>query len=59
MLAVGMKDRAIAPETQIADFRAIWSEGPVVKLPNAGHCSQEGAPSTVIALIELFVKGTE
>jgi pimeloyl-ACP methyl ester carboxylesterase len=27
MLAVGMKDRAIAPESQISDFKAIWREG--------------------------------
>jgi len=58
MLAVGMKDRAIAPENQISDFKAIWPEGPVVKLRNAGHFSQEDAPETVIALIELFILST-
>ncbi|WP_198399991.1 hypothetical protein [Bradyrhizobium yuanmingense] len=55
MLAVGMKDRAIAPDTQIADFSAIWPGRPIIKIPNAGHFSQEDAPDTVIALIELFI----
>ncbi|MBR1130867.1 alpha/beta fold hydrolase [Bradyrhizobium iriomotense] len=58
MLAVGMKDRAIAPDTQIADFSAIWPGRPIIKLPNAGHFSQEDAPDTVIALIELFIGST-
>jgi len=58
MLAVGMKDRAIAPENQISDFKAIWPEGPIIKLPNAGHFSQEDAPETIIALIELFILST-
>jgi len=58
MLAVGMKDRAIAPETQIADFSAIWPGRPIIKLPNAGHFSQEDAPDTVIALIKLFIGST-
>jgi len=55
MLAVGMKDRAIAPENQISDFRAIWPVGPI-RLPNAGHFSQEDAPETVIALVQLFIR---
>lgn len=58
MLAVGMKDRAIAPENQISDFKAVWPEGAVIKLPNAGHFSQEDAPDTLIALIELFILST-
>jgi len=58
MLALGMKDRAIAPDTQIADFSAIWPGRPIIKLPNAGHFSQEDAPDTVIALIELFIGST-
>ena len=44
MLTVGMKDRAIAPETQIADFSAIWPGRLMIKLPNAGHFSQETRP---------------
>jgi cis-3-alkyl-4-acyloxetan-2-one decarboxylase len=56
MLAVGMKDKAIAPDVQIADFRGIWPESPIVRLPNAGHFSQEDAPETIVALIQLFMQ---
>ncbi|SPP92961.1 alpha/beta fold hydrolase [Bradyrhizobium vignae] len=59
MLAVGMKDRAILPDTQIADFSAVWPGRPIIRLPNAGHFSQEDAPETVIALIELFISSTK
>ena len=59
MLAVGMKDRAISPAVQIADFKGIWPDRPIVKLPNAGHFSQEDAPDVLIALIQLFVQGKE
>ena len=58
MLTVGLKDRAIAPERQIADFRAVWPQGPIVTLPNAGHFSQEDAPEAVIALIQQFIQTT-
>jgi haloalkane dehalogenase len=58
MLAVGMKDRAIAPAAQIADFRGVWPSGPVVRLPDAGHFSQEDAPETIVALIQLFTQMT-
>jgi pimeloyl-ACP methyl ester carboxylesterase len=59
MLAVGMKDRAISPAVQIADFKGIWPDRPIVELPNAGHFSQEDAPDVLIALIQLFVQGKE
>lgn len=55
MLTVGMKDRAILPETQIADFGAVWPARPIIKLPDAGHFSQEDAPETLIALLQLFI----
>jgi pimeloyl-ACP methyl ester carboxylesterase len=58
MLTVGMKDRTIAPERQIADFQAVWPNRPIVKLPNAGHFSQEDAPDTIVALIQQFVQST-
>jgi cis-3-alkyl-4-acyloxetan-2-one decarboxylase len=58
MLAVGMKDRAIAPARQIADFQGIWPDRPIVKLPRAGHFSQEDAPDTIVALIQLFIQST-
>jgi len=58
MLMVGMKDRAIAPDVQIADFRGVWPDHPIVKLPEAGHFSQEDAPGTVVSLIQAFVQST-
>jgi pimeloyl-ACP methyl ester carboxylesterase len=58
MLTVGMKDRTIAPERQIADFQAVWPNRPIVKLPNAGHFSQEDAPDTIVALVQQFVQST-
>jgi haloalkane dehalogenase len=59
MLAVGMKDHAVPPQTAIADFRALWPEGPVVELPNAGHFCQEDAHETLVALIQQFVQMTD
>lgn len=58
MLAEGMHDHAIPPETAIADFRALWPDGPVVELPNAGHFCQEDEPDTLIALIRQFIQIT-
>jgi pimeloyl-ACP methyl ester carboxylesterase len=58
MLTVGMKDRTIAPDRQLADFRAVWPGRPIIKLPNAGHFSQEDEPDTVIALIQQFIQNT-
>lgn len=55
MLAVGMQDHAILPARQIADFRGVWPDGPIVELPTAGHFSQEDAPDALIALIQQFV----
>lgn len=58
MLTVGMKDRAIAADVQIADFRGVWPDRPIVKLPEAGHFSQEDAPGTIVSLIQAFVQST-
>jgi haloalkane dehalogenase len=58
MLAVGMKDKGIAPDAQIADFRGIWPGRPIVELPGAGHFSQEDVPDTIVALIQLFIQST-
>ena len=58
MLAVGMRDRGIDPAYQIADFRGLYPDGPVVKLPNAGHFCQEDAPETLVALIQQFMQMT-
>ncbi|MGR3874588.1 alpha/beta fold hydrolase [Streptomyces graminifolii] len=58
MLTVGMKDHAILPSRQIADFQAVWPDRPVIKLPNAGHFSQEDAPDVLIALLQNFTQTT-
>jgi len=58
MLAEGMKDHAIPPETAIADFKTLWPDGPVVELPNAGHFCQEDEPDTLVALIQQFLQST-
>lgn len=58
MLAVGMKDRGIDPDFQIADFRGIWPNRPIIKLPETGHFSQEDKPDTIVALIQMFIQST-
>lgn len=58
MLAVGMKDKGIAPDVQIADFKGIWPGRPVVELPEAGHFSQEDEPDAIVALIQTFMQST-
>jgi pimeloyl-ACP methyl ester carboxylesterase len=58
MLAVGMQDKAIAPDVQMADFRGIWPDHPIIELPGAGHFSQEDVPDTIVALIQLFIQST-
>ena len=58
MLVIGMKDGAIDPEVQIADFKSLFPDGPIVKLPNAGHYCLEDAPETVVALIQQFIQMT-
>ena len=58
MLAVGMMDGAIDPEVMFADFRALFPDGPIVRLPNAGHYCQEDVPETLVALIQQFMQMT-
>jgi cis-3-alkyl-4-acyloxetan-2-one decarboxylase len=58
MLAEGMKDHAIPPATAIADFEALWPNGSVVELPNAGHFCQEDEPDKLVALIQQFLQLT-
>lgn len=58
MLAEGMHDNAILPSYAIADFKALWPDGPVVTLDNAGHFCQEDAPETLVALIKMFIQTT-
>ncbi len=58
MLAEGMCDRAIPPELAIADFRALFPEGPVTEIPGAGHFCQEDAPERLSRLIARFMRET-
>lgn len=58
MLVVGLRDHGIAPEHQMADFRALFPSGPIVTLPYAGHFCQEDAPDTIVALIQQFLQLT-
>ncbi len=58
MLAEGMKDHAIPPETAIADFKALWPKGAIVELPNAGHFCQEDEPDTLVSLIQRFLQAS-
>ena len=50
-MVVGIKEGAIDPEYQIAEFKALFPDGPIVKLPNSGHYSQEDTPETLDTLI--------
>lgn len=55
-LAYGMQDRAIEPDYAIRDFKALFPNAKVFKLPNAGHYSQEDEPEVLINLIKDFIK---
>ena len=55
-LAYGMQDRAIEPDYAIRDFKSLFPNSKVFKLPNAGHYSQEDEPEVLINLIKDFVK---
>lgn len=55
-LAYGMQDRAIEPDYAIRDFKALFPNSKVFKLPNAGHYSQEDEPELLINLIKDFIK---
>ena len=59
VLAYGMKDKAIEPEYAIRDFKALFPGSKVVKMPNAGHYSQEDEPELLINLIKEFMKENE
>ena len=56
MLAYGMEDRAIWPESAIADFQGLFPAAPVVRLPGVGHFCQEDAPEILVALIQQFIQ---
>ena len=56
MLACGLKDRAIHPENAIADFRALFPNGPVNTFPAASHFCQEDIPEILVPLIHQFIQ---
>ena len=55
-LVYGMEDRAIAPEWGIEDFRLLFPNAPIVKLPGVGHFCQEDVPETLVAMIQHFMQ---
>jgi len=59
VLAYGMKDKAIEPDYAIRDFKALFPGSKVVKMPNAGHYSQEDEPELLINLIKEFMTENE
>jgi cis-3-alkyl-4-acyloxetan-2-one decarboxylase len=58
MLAEGLRDRAILPETVLTHFREAFSDGAVTEMENAGHFCQEDEPALLIALIKQFIQLT-
>ncbi len=56
MLAVGLKDRAIRPENQISDFRALFPNAPINTFEQAGHFCQEDIPEILVPLIHQFMQ---
>ena len=59
MLAEGMADKAMLPAMVMDDFRRLFPNGPIVELENVGHFCQEDAPTTLVALIQMFIQMTE
>lgn len=55
MLIEGMADRAIPPQTAIAEFKSLWPDARVVELPGVGHYCQEDAPETLLPLVRQFL----
>ncbi|MEH6637014.1 MAG: hypothetical protein V7700_15945 [Halioglobus sp.] len=49
------RDRAIPAELAIADFKGIWPDAPVHKLPDAGHYCQEDASDEIVVLLKAFL----
>ncbi len=56
MLAVGMRDKAIPPALAIADFQALFPDGPITRLEQAGHFCQEDAAPELIELLRDFLE---
>ena len=56
MLAVGLKDHAIHPENQIADFKGLFPDAPINTFEQAGHFCQEDIPEILAPLIHQFIQ---
>ena len=57
MLAVGLRDRAIRPENQIADSQSLeFPSAPVNTFEEAGHFCQEDIPEILVPLIHQFIQ---
>ena len=56
MLAVGLKDHAIRPENQIADFKGLFPDAPINTFEQAGHFCQEDIPEILAPLIHQFIQ---
>ena len=56
MLAVGLKDHAIRPENQIADFKGLFPDAPINTFEQAGHFCQEDIPEILVPLIHQFIQ---
>ena len=55
-LVSGDKDWGIAQDHAISDFRGLYPDAPVVKVPGVGHFCQEDIPETLVALIQGFMQ---
>lgn len=56
MLVSGDMDFGINPEFAQADFRNLFPNAPIVRLPGVGHFCQEDVPETLVALIQGFIQ---
>ena len=56
MLASGDMDFGIAQGHSMSDFRGLFPQAPIVKLPGVGHFCQEDVPEVLVALIQQFIQ---
>ena len=55
-LVSGDRDYGIAQAHAISDFRGLFPDAPVVKVPGVGHFCQEDIPEILVALIQGFMQ---
>ncbi|SKV13283.1 haloalkane dehalogenase [Mycobacteroides abscessus subsp. abscessus] len=58
VLVEGMRDTALLPQHMIQAFRADYPHAPIIELAEVGHFTPEDAPTTLLALLELFLLTT-